>query len=74
MDGPAQAAPDRPAVTTAQATVTVNLAGKTAGGIGGHFMGLSFESGTLSNGMRYDAVGRPTPSRPARAPAATCPG
>ena len=53
----AQAAPDRPAVTTAQATVTVDLAGKTTGGIGSHFMGLSFESGTLSNGMRYDAVG-----------------
>ena len=53
----AQAAPGRDAVTTAQATVTVNLAGKTAGGIGSHFMGLSFESGTLSNGQRYDAVG-----------------
>jgi hypothetical protein len=44
----------RPA--TFGATVTVDTAAKTIGGISGHFIGLSFESGTLNSG-KFDNVG-----------------
>jgi hypothetical protein len=63
----AQAAPAAPAaraVTAAstpdKATVTVRTTGASSGQIGDHFMGLSFESNTLNNGYRYDAVGNLT--------------
>lgn len=37
-------------------TVTVNTSGKIVGGINSHYVGLSFESGTLSSG-KFDNVG-----------------
>ncbi len=49
-----------PARAAGKATVTVNTSGKPTGQIGDHFMGLSFESSTLNNGYRYDAVGNLT--------------
>jgi len=51
--GPAASAPDK-------ATVSVNTTGKLTGQLGDHFFGLSFESDTLNNGYRYDAVGNLT--------------
>jgi hypothetical protein len=57
----AEAAPAAGAASTAdKATVTVRTTGQTTGQIGDHFMGLSFESNTLNNGFRYDAVGNLT--------------
>ena len=38
-------------------SLSVALTAKTTGDIGDRYMGLSFESSTLSNGYRYDAVG-----------------
>jgi hypothetical protein len=37
-------------------TVTVNTSGKTVGGINSHYVGLSFESGSLASG-KFDNVG-----------------
>ena len=37
-------------------TITVNTSGKVAGGINSHYIGLSFESGTL-NGGKFDNAG-----------------
>jgi hypothetical protein len=39
-----------------QTTITVNTSGKVAGGINSHYVGLSFESGSL-NGDQFDNVG-----------------
>jgi hypothetical protein len=49
-----QARPAMPRVY--ETTVTVNTSGKVAGGINSHYVGLSFESGTLDSGQ-FDNVG-----------------
>jgi hypothetical protein len=53
----ARAAPDAGAAADAGAGVSVALSGKTTGNLGNTYIGLSFESTTLDNGYRYDAVG-----------------
>jgi hypothetical protein len=45
------------AATPATATISVNPTGKTTGGIGNGFIGLSFESDALTNGDRFDNTG-----------------
>ncbi len=57
---PAEASTADPAAAKTapyKATVSVNLAGKTTGKISNGSIGLAFESSTLNNGYRYDAVG-----------------
>jgi hypothetical protein len=53
----ARAAPAAGASPDPGAGISVNLAGATTGDMTSHYMGLSVESSTLSNGYRYDAVG-----------------
>ncbi len=51
------AGPRAAATTSANPSLSVALKAKTTGDIGNRYIGLSFESSTLNNGYRYDAVG-----------------